>query len=123
MARSVVNPREGALFNIEQAKETDERPAILRTQPHNQAAPAAGRRTALDYRKGPSTARLRAARRWRGCPRHCATHVNTARCVSATMRRRVREIVEWSGGTSCRATPGIPQCQRIGRAPGDPALG
>jgi hypothetical protein len=30
--------------------------------------------------------------------RHCRIHVNTARCVSSAMSRRVREIVEWSGG-------------------------
>jgi len=38
-------------------------------------------------------------------PTHCATHVNTARCVSTAMSRRVREIVEWSGGGSVSPKP------------------
>jgi hypothetical protein len=37
--------------------------------------------------------------------RHCSTHVKTARCVSRSISRRVREIVEWSGGASSRPTP------------------
>ena len=41
----------------------------------------------------------------RAAPRHCSTQVNTARCVSSATRRRVREIVEWSGGCSSKATP------------------
>jgi len=37
--------------------------------------------------------------------RHCRTQVKTARCVSRSINRRVREIVEWSGGASSRPTP------------------
>ena len=38
-------------------------------------------------------------------PRHCRIQVNTARCVSSAISRRVREIVEWSGGAWSRPTP------------------
>jgi hypothetical protein len=34
----------------------------------------------------------------------CKTHVKTARCVSRSIRRRVREIVEWSGVGSCSSS-------------------
>src|SRR2546430_7642434 len=37
--------------------------------------------------------------------RHCNTQVKTARCVSRSIKRRVREMVEWSGGASSRPTP------------------
>ena len=40
-----------------------------------------------------------------GLLRHCSTQVKTARCVSSAISRRVREIVEWSGGASSRQTP------------------
>jgi hypothetical protein len=33
------------------------------------------------------------------------THVKTTRCVSRSINRRVREIIEWSGGASSRPTP------------------
>ena len=56
-------------------------------------------------------------------PRHCATQVNTAQCVSIEMRRRVREIVEWSGGASCKSRPRKSRkCQRVRRSPRDAAL-
>ncbi len=32
-----------------------------------------------------------------GRGQHCSTQVNTARCVSSSINRRVRDIVEWSG--------------------------
>ena len=37
--------------------------------------------------------------------RRCCTQVNTARCVSTSISRRVREIVEWSGTSSSTAMP------------------
>jgi hypothetical protein len=37
--------------------------------------------------------------------RHSSTQVKTARWVSRSINRRVREIVEWSGGASSRSTP------------------
>src|SRR5207245_10068807 len=37
--------------------------------------------------------------------RHCNTQVKTARCVSRSIKRRVREMVEWSGGASSRPSP------------------
>ena len=40
--------------------------------------------------------------RWASA-RRCNTHVNTAWCVSRSIRRRVRDSVEWSGGASCSA--------------------
>jgi hypothetical protein len=56
-------------------------------------------------------------------PRHCSTQVNTARCVSRAIRRRVREIVEWSGASPSQAdAEEIPRRQRIGRTPVDAAL-
>ena len=35
----------------------------------------------------------------------CCTQVNTVRCVSTSIRRRVREMVEWSGTASSTAMP------------------
>ena len=40
--------------------------------------------------------------KWASASR-CNTHVNTAWCVSTSISRRVRDRVEWSGGTSCNA--------------------
>jgi len=37
--------------------------------------------------------------------RRCNAHVNTARYVWRSINRRVREIVEWSGGASFNRTP------------------
>jgi hypothetical protein len=37
--------------------------------------------------------------------RHWSTQVKTARCVSRSINRRVREIVEWSAGGASKATP------------------
>ena len=34
-----------------------------------------------------------------------STHVNTASCVSSSIRRRVRDSVEWSGAASVRSSP------------------
>src|SRR5205085_6658678 len=39
-------------------------------------------------------------------PTHCSAQVNTARCVCRSINRRVREIVEWSGGASSNPTRG-----------------
>ena len=56
--------------------------------------------------------------------RRCRTHVKTARCVSRSISRRVREIVEWSGGASSNANAEkVAQRQRVRRAPRDAALG
>ena len=35
--------------------------------------------------------------------RRCCTQVNTARCVSTSIKRRVREMVEWAGAASSTA--------------------
>jgi hypothetical protein len=37
--------------------------------------------------------------------RRCSIHVKTASCVSRSIKRRVREIVEWSGGVSGNTNP------------------
>ena len=37
--------------------------------------------------------------------RHCNTQVKRARCVSRSIKPRVREMVEWSGGACSRPTP------------------
>ena len=37
--------------------------------------------------------------------RHYSTQVKTARCVSRSISRRVREMVEWSGGACSKPTP------------------
>ena len=39
----------------------------------------------------------------------CRIQVKTARCVSRSIRRRVREIVECSGGASSRSSPRKPR--------------
>ena len=52
-----------------------------------------------------------------------STQVNTSRCVSTSISRRVREIVEWSGPRSLDAqAQEAPHRQRVGSPPGDPAL-
>ena len=49
--------------------------------------------------------------------------MKTDRCVSRAISRRVREIVEWSGGGLLQAeAQKVAQRQRIGGAPRDPAL-
>ena len=55
--------------------------------------------------------------------RHCRIHVNTARCVSSAISRRVREIVEWSGGVWSRPTPKKLRSANESAAPRDAALG
>ena len=53
----------------------------------------------------------------------CRIQVKTARCVSRSIRRRVREIVECSGGASSRSSPRKPRSASESRgAPGNPAL-
>ena len=48
----------------------------------------------------------------------CSTHVKTASCVSRSIRRRVRDTVEWSGGASASATvEELPEAQRIASPP------
>ena len=53
----------------------------------------------------------------------CKTHVKTARCVSRSIKRRVREIVEWSGGASGKVSPRKSRSvNESGRPPGDATL-
>src|SRR5262249_33926441 len=53
----------------------------------------------------------------------CSTQVKTARCVSRSINRRVREIVEWSGGRAFQ-TDGqeVAQRERVRSAPRNAAL-
>ena len=56
--------------------------------------------------------------------RHCRIQVNTARCVSSAIKRRVREIVEWVRRRLVQPdAKKIAQRQRVCRTPGDAALG
>ena len=55
--------------------------------------------------------------------RTCTIQLNTARRVSTSISRRVREIVECAGGASARLRPKeAAQGEGIGRLPGDAAL-
>src|ERR1700686_2109255 len=52
-------------FTFSTPASANERRALLRAQPHDSGAPAAGRRTPLDGPEGRPPARLRAPGRWR----------------------------------------------------------
>ena len=81
--------------------------ALLRPLPVQTRQFGAGRRRDAGRHRQSAKERLVALAR---VPAHDAPQ-RRARCVSTSIRRRVRETVEWSGGPSCSATSR--NCRRL----------